>query len=63
MLTGLRSCRAGGTRRSWCALLCIQPGVEDSDRVIQAMASADWGEGLTASRCAGAAQHVERRER
>ena len=33
------------------------------DRIIQAMASADWGEGLTASRCAGAAQHVERRER
>jgi hypothetical protein len=54
---------SSGSRASWFALLRIQPGVEDPDRVIQAVGSADCGEGLTASRCAGAAQHVERRER
>ena len=46
-----------------CALLCIQPGVENPDRVIQAVGSADCGEGLTPSRSAGAAQRVEGRER
>ena len=51
------------TRASWFALLRIQPCVEDPDRVIQAVGSADCGEGLTASRCARSAQHMERRER